>query len=51
MEQIEDYAIVGDTLWGFTDLRMRKVLLAQLDIPATTKVNADRGVDFQLPGQ
>jgi hypothetical protein len=51
VEQIEDYAIVGDTLWVFTDLRTRKVLLAQLDIPATTKVNADRGVDFQLPGQ
>jgi hypothetical protein len=51
VEQIEDYAIVGDTLWVFTNLRTRKVLLAQLDIPATTKVNADRGVDFQLPGQ
>lgn len=51
VEQIQDYAIVGDTLWVFTDLSTRKVLLAQLDIPATTKVNADRGVDFQLPGQ
>ena len=51
VEPIEDYAIVGDTLWVFTDRRTRKVLLAQLDIPATTKVNADRGVDFQLPGR
>ena len=51
VEQIQDYAIVGDTLSVFRDLRARKALLAQLDIPATTKVNADRGVDFQLPGQ
>ena len=51
VEQIRDYAIVDNTLWVFTDLRTRKILLAQLDIPATTQANADRGVDFQLPGR
>jgi hypothetical protein len=49
VEQIQDDGIVGDTLWVFRDLRTRKILLAQLDVPATTNVNADRGVDSQLP--
>jgi hypothetical protein len=51
VEQIQDYGMVGDTLWVFRVLRTRKVLLAQLGVPATTKVNADRGVDSQLPSQ
>ena len=48
-EEIQNYAIVGNTLWVFTELRARKISIASLDIPATTKANGDRGVDFQLP--
>jgi hypothetical protein len=48
-EEIQNYAIVGNTLWIFTELRARKVSIASLDVPATTKANDDRGVDFQLP--
>lgn len=44
-----NYAIVGDTLFDFADGRTRKILLADLDLPATHKVNDDRGVDFQIP--
>ncbi len=44
-----NYAIVGDTLFDFADGRSRKILLADLDIPATRKINDDRGVDFQIP--
>lgn len=44
-----NYAIVGDTLFDFGSSRTRKILLADLDLPATRKVNDDRGVDFQIP--
>lgn len=51
VEQIQDYAIVNNTLWVFTQLKTRKIPISELDIPATTKVNEDRGTDFRLPGQ
>lgn len=47
-EEVANYAIVGDHLFDFTTGR-RKVALADLDLPATTKANDARGVDFQLP--
>jgi len=47
--EIQNYAIVGQTLWSFSPQRTEKISLAQLDIPATTKANDDRGVDFRLP--
>jgi hypothetical protein len=46
--EVVNYAIVGDTLFDF-DGRKRKILLADLDLPATHKANDDRGVDFQIP--
>lgn len=48
-EEIENYAIVGQTLWVFTEQRARKIPLAELDVPATIKANDARGIDFQLP--
>jgi hypothetical protein len=44
-----NYAIVGDTLFDFSAGRTRKILLADLDLPATHKANDDRGVDFEIP--
>jgi hypothetical protein len=49
-QEVENYAIVGQTLWIFAPQRTQKVPLADLDIPATVKVNDDRGVDFRVPG-
>ena len=49
-DEIQNYAIVGETLWVFDQQRASKVPIAQLDVPATTKANADRGIDFRLPG-
>jgi len=49
-EEIENYAIVGKTLWAFTEQRARKIPIAELNVPATTKANEDRGIDFRLPG-
>ncbi len=44
-----NYAIVGDTLFDFTAGHTRKILLADLDLPATHKANDDRGIEFQIP--
>jgi hypothetical protein len=49
-QEIQNYAIVGETLWNFSPQRTEKIPLSQLDLPATTKANEDRGVDFRLPG-
>jgi hypothetical protein len=48
-EEVKNYAIVGETLWVFSELRARKIPLADLDIDATTKANEDRGVEFSAP--
>ena len=47
--EVQNYAIVGDTLFDFGDGRTHKILLADLDLPATRKANDTRGVDFQVP--
>jgi hypothetical protein len=49
--EVQNYAIVAGTLFDFTDGRSHKILLADLDLPATLKANDDRGVDFQLPAK
>ena len=48
-EEVQNYAIVGQTFWIFGEQRARKIPLTELDIPATKKANDDRGVEFQLP--
>jgi hypothetical protein len=48
-QEVQNYAIVGKTLWVFSEQRASKIPLATLDIPATQKTNDDRGVDFRLP--
>ncbi|MFY9978082.1 MAG: hypothetical protein WAK22_07610, partial [Candidatus Sulfotelmatobacter sp.] len=49
-EQVQNYAIVGETLWNFTPGRTEKIPLSDLDIPATQKANENHGVEFHLPG-
>ena len=48
-EEIRNYAVVGRTLWVFNEDRAKKIPLADLDVPATIKINDDRGVDFNVP--
>jgi hypothetical protein len=48
---VQNYAIVGTTLFDLTDGRARKIQLADLDIPATQKTNEDHGIDFQVPAE
>jgi hypothetical protein len=48
-QEIENYAIVGDTLWNFAPQETVKIPLSNLDIPATVKANQDRGLTFSVP--
>jgi hypothetical protein len=48
-QEVQNYAIVGQTLWNFNPQHTQKIPLSELDIPATTKANDERGVDFHLP--
>lgn len=47
-EDIANYAIMGSTLFVLSGPRAR-IPVAELDIPATERVNQDRGVDFKIP--
>jgi len=47
--EIQNYAVVSQTLYDLTPGHRRKIALAELDLPATEKLNDDRGVVFELP--
>ena len=48
-QEVQNYAIMGRTLWNFALQRTQKIPLADLDLAATAKANDDRGVDFRMP--
>jgi hypothetical protein len=48
-QEVQNYAIIGGTLWIFSEQRATKLPLSWLDIEATTKANEDRGVNFEVP--
>ena len=48
-EEVQNYAIVGQTVWILTADRARKIPISDLDLAATRKANEDRGVEFALP--
>ncbi len=47
--EVHDYAIQGQTLWVFSNQATQRVSLADLDLPATERANAKRGVEFSAP--
>jgi hypothetical protein len=49
VEKVRNYAISGGMIWVFKEQAAKRIPLAQLDIPATVRMNDDRGVDFQVP--
>jgi len=49
-QEVQNYAIVGQTVWVFAPQHTQKIPLSDLDLLATTKANDERGVDFYLPG-
>lgn len=48
-QEVQNYAIVGHTLWNFAPQRTQKIPLAELDLAATVKANDERGVTFRIP--
>jgi hypothetical protein len=48
-QEVQNYAIVGQTLWAFAPQRTQKIPLTDLDLAATAKANEDRGVTFRAP--
>jgi hypothetical protein len=48
-QEVQNYAIVGETLWTFAPQKTQKIPLDDLDLPATQKVNDERGVTFRIP--
>ncbi len=49
-EEVQNYAIVGEYLVWFSGQLSKKIPLADLDLPATRKVNEGRGTAFAVPG-
>ena len=48
-QEVQNYAIVGQTLWNLTLHRTQKIPLADLDLAATAKANDEHGVVFRVP--
>jgi hypothetical protein len=48
-EEVQNYAIVGPTLWNFAPQHTERIPLTDLDLTATAKANQDRGVTFRIP--
>jgi len=49
--EVQNYAILGTTLYDMTPGHRSKIALAELDLNATAKENDDRGISFQLPNK
>jgi len=47
--EVQNYAIVGETVWILDEKKADKLSLSDLDLDATHRVNDQRGVDFYLP--
>jgi hypothetical protein len=44
--EVQNYAVMGDTVWVLGDQTTRKIPLNELDLDVTQKLNADRGIEF-----
>lgn len=48
-QEVQNYAIVGQTIWILNEQQAKKVPLSSLNLDATRKANQDRDVEFALP--
>lgn len=48
-QEIQNYAIVGDTLYDLGNFVAHKIKLADLDLKQTIQKNEQRGVEFNVP--
>jgi hypothetical protein len=47
--EVQNFAIVGQTIWVFTEQRARRIPVSKLDVEATKKANVERGTEFRYP--
>jgi hypothetical protein len=47
--EARNYAIVGQTVWVYTEQDSKRFALADLNADETRRANAERGIAFQLP--
>jgi hypothetical protein len=47
--EVQNYAVIGDTLYDLTPGRHHKIAIDELDLTSTAKQNDERGIDFRLP--
>jgi hypothetical protein len=47
--EVRNYAIIGSTLWVYSEDDSKKIPLEEIDLPATRNANTERGITFQLP--
>jgi len=47
--EIQNYAIVGQTLWVFEERVATQISISDLDLDATQQANRSRGLRFPLP--
>lgn len=47
--ELSDYALTGDTLYDVHGGRAKKIAVSDIDLPATVRVNEERGLEFTLP--
>jgi hypothetical protein len=48
---IQNYAIVGQTLWVLDEQNSRRIPLSELDLDVTQRENSSRGVRFAVPSR
>jgi len=48
-QEVQNYAIVGTTLWIMNENKATKVPLSDLNLAATRRDNENRGIDFFVP--
>ena len=46
---VQNYGIVGQTVWVFDERHAKKYPLTDLDLPATNAANEQRGAEFVIP--
>jgi hypothetical protein len=49
--EVQNYGIVGQTLWAFTERQAKKYPLTDLDLSATKAANEQRGGEFAVPSR
>jgi hypothetical protein len=49
--EVQNYGIVGQTLWVFSERHARRYPLSDLDLPATRAANDERGIEVALPSR